>query len=83
MAQEIQSEDKKVYHITELEQIITTSEIWFDNLVLPKMEKSIDDKFKLYMVPLNRQYESINKRLFIKTVAVFLILAMVIFISVS
>lgn len=83
MEQGTQSEDRKEHKISELEQIITTAEIWFDNLVLPKMEKAIDEKFKTYMVPLTQQYKSINIRLFIKTVVIALILAMVIFLSAS
>jgi hypothetical protein len=85
MGRGTQSEDKKEYRATELEQIINTSEIWFDNLVLPKMEKAIDDKFKLYVVPLqsqvNQHYRSINVRLFIKTLAFLVIIGLMILFS--
>lgn len=62
MEHETQSEDKKVHHITELDQIITTADIWFDNLVLPKMEKALDQKFQLYMVPVNNNLREFKWR---------------------
>jgi hypothetical protein len=83
MDHKTQSGDRVKHEISEIDQIITTSEIWFDNLVLPKMEKAIDDKFKLYVVPLNERYKNLNTRLLIKTIVTAILIVVMLLIRSS
>ena len=73
---ELKPEDVEYYQANEFDRFISNSQVFFDSLIAPKIEKVVREQFQLCMVPLTKEIKNIKLRIFVKTIIFVILLVM-------